>query len=224
MKVPIENLIIEVTRRCNMQCEHCLRGEQQDKDLNLNKLDKFLSNVESVGSITFTGGEPMLNSKAIYKIIDMLEKYNLECSLSLITNGTVECDYNLISKMFKFVGYDNEAIYLAVSRDEYHDVHLQNTVDSWSILAGFSEKSTNSRYLINAGNAKENGLAWRDQRIRYHNVQIEDIYLIEEVHFSVDGRLFGDCDLSYEEMKYSGGETVKQFLQRYSERVEEENE
>ena len=37
MRIKFKNLMIEVTRKCNMACAHCMRGEQQDKVIRLSK-------------------------------------------------------------------------------------------------------------------------------------------------------------------------------------------
>lgn len=35
MKIAIDDLILEVTRRCNMCCLHCLRGEAENLDADI---------------------------------------------------------------------------------------------------------------------------------------------------------------------------------------------
>ena len=55
MKYYIENLCVEVTRKCNMKCAHCLRGDAQNMDINTCYIDTLLENVSGIGSITFTG-------------------------------------------------------------------------------------------------------------------------------------------------------------------------
>jgi len=58
----IDNLIIEITRKCNFTCDHCLRGEAQNKDIDHKVIDALLdNNIEYISNITFTGGEPSLN-------------------------------------------------------------------------------------------------------------------------------------------------------------------
>ena len=34
LRVEFEELYIEVTQRCNMDCDHCLRGDGDGRDLN----------------------------------------------------------------------------------------------------------------------------------------------------------------------------------------------
>lgn len=61
----IQNLVLEITRRCNMHCAHCLRGEAEDKDMDFAVIDRILELADSVQSVTFTGGEPSLYIPAI---------------------------------------------------------------------------------------------------------------------------------------------------------------
>ena len=62
-----KDLFIEVTRRCNMSCKHCLRGDAQNLDIKLESIDLFLSKLKNkcFKRILFTGGEPSLNVEAI---------------------------------------------------------------------------------------------------------------------------------------------------------------
>jgi len=43
MKYNVSNLMIEVTRRCNMCCDHCLRGDAQDLDLDIHLAKECLA-------------------------------------------------------------------------------------------------------------------------------------------------------------------------------------
>ena len=60
-KIGVRSLILEVTRRCNMCCDHCLRGDAQDLDMQKETVDALLEQVGSIGGVTFSGGEPLLN-------------------------------------------------------------------------------------------------------------------------------------------------------------------
>ena len=37
------NLIIEITRRCNLQCDHCLRGNAESIDLDITTIDTLFN-------------------------------------------------------------------------------------------------------------------------------------------------------------------------------------
>ena len=42
------NLMLEVTRRCNLQCEHCMRGEAQNIDMPTKILKKALTQFDEI--------------------------------------------------------------------------------------------------------------------------------------------------------------------------------
>ena len=75
--IGIENLIIEVTRRCNIQCAHCLRGAAQNLDLKKESVDNLLNQVYSISGLTFSGGEPVLNVEIIEYIVDSIIKKDI---------------------------------------------------------------------------------------------------------------------------------------------------
>lgn len=58
MSIHIDSLIVEVTRKCNMECSHCLRGPGEETFLNPDHIEKLFSRIDTIGCITFTGGEP----------------------------------------------------------------------------------------------------------------------------------------------------------------------
>lgn len=74
MEIYVESLVIEVTRRCNMRCEHCLRGDAQNLDISTATLSEIAKHIYP-GSVTFTGGEPSLNVPAIKRYFELAERY-----------------------------------------------------------------------------------------------------------------------------------------------------
>lgn len=60
MEIYVNYLAIEVTRRCNMKCEHCLRGDAQNLDISTAVLSGIAKHIHPA-SVIFTGGEPSLN-------------------------------------------------------------------------------------------------------------------------------------------------------------------
>lgn len=53
-----ENLVLEVGRKCNLRCEHCLRGEAEELTMPIETAKAILDGISAIGFITFTGGEP----------------------------------------------------------------------------------------------------------------------------------------------------------------------
>ena len=86
-KPMIQELILEVTRRCNMSCAHCLRGDAQALNMPREIIDKVLDSVESIGSVLFTGGEPSLNLEVIRYFSQKL-KNSESCHILFILSQT----------------------------------------------------------------------------------------------------------------------------------------
>ena len=57
-KVSYGNLMIEVTRKCNLKCKHCMRGDAQNFELSYEAIDNLLDRMNGVQMLAFTGGEP----------------------------------------------------------------------------------------------------------------------------------------------------------------------
>lgn len=83
---------IELTRRCNMNCEFCARGEAQNIDMSTEIIDKTLDELNNfeLYSVMVTGGEIMLNKQGFIYLIDEIIRRDLKiCNCSVFTNGTV---------------------------------------------------------------------------------------------------------------------------------------
>jgi len=87
----VSDLVIEITRKCNMKCGHCLRGDAQKDILDLKVIKQFIldNDIEDIGRLTITGGEPLLVPEKIEELTQMLHflKVNLG-SFYIATNGS----------------------------------------------------------------------------------------------------------------------------------------
>lgn len=73
MDIRIDSLILEVTRRCNMCCPHCLRGDAENMDADIDLIPQIFEGITEVGTLTFSGGEPSLNTKYIRRTAHSLK-------------------------------------------------------------------------------------------------------------------------------------------------------
>lgn len=94
---PNKKLLIQITERCNLHCEHCfLSATSSGKDIEYNKFQSiilpFLKN-SSVTKVTITGGEPFLYTH-LSDVIDLLLTNNISVSIcsnaSLVTTHFLE--------------------------------------------------------------------------------------------------------------------------------------
>lgn len=117
-----------VTTACNMRCSYCyealLRGRTGAMDTSMvrSAVDYFLRSSEKRGQIgvTFFGGEPLLNMKAISEAVALLEtgaaRLGKSVSFCLTTNGTL-----LNESIIEFI-VDHD-ISVMVSLDGYREIH-----------------------------------------------------------------------------------------------------
>ena len=89
-KLDFNNFVFEVTRRCNLTCAHCARGEAQNIDLDTHYIDRAIQQMRTVENIHLTGGEPFLVPNTIEHIFNQLQVNKVRClTFTVITNGTI---------------------------------------------------------------------------------------------------------------------------------------
>lgn len=207
MKLLIGTLFLEVTRRCNMQCAHCLRGCSQCLDIPLKCIDRLFDKVEHIYSVTFTGGEPTLNLPAIeyfFKRAEELKK--LPCNFYVVTNG-MEYQLDLASLLLKWYPKmeEKDSCGVAISTDQFHE-NRDPDADVLCGLAFYSNINNNPGAIDNwvlsdRGLARENGIGL-NTRPFHPTLCIEDVaddnVEIDSLYLSANGNIVGDCDLPYE--------------------------
>lgn len=127
------NVFIEVTRRCNMCCAHCLRGDAESIDIQEKYIDAFLDNFEKgayISSLTFTGGEISLNIPAIrYTLKAVKERGIAVGSFYMVTNGkAVDKMADLAMASLEWWAYEDYFIKTGTysSKYEFRNAHIHN--------------------------------------------------------------------------------------------------
>ena len=69
MRLIFKNLMLEVTRKCNMQCAYCMRGESQNVSMDSDTVRNVFQNVSRIEQLTLTGGEPSLAPDVLLWIV-----------------------------------------------------------------------------------------------------------------------------------------------------------
>ena len=78
-----------MTRRCNLKCKFCAKGEPQDIDISKSIIDKTLDEMQGVfiNSLRVSGGEPLLVPELIEYLFDkIIEKHILINYIVIFTN------------------------------------------------------------------------------------------------------------------------------------------
>ncbi len=100
----LEQLILEVTGKCNLRCKYCIYNDTYVHNREFNKedmtfetakkaVDYFFAHGKDKISITFYGGEPLIRYELLKKVIDysikINESYKKEISFGFTTNMTL---------------------------------------------------------------------------------------------------------------------------------------
>lgn len=155
-KVIFNQLTIETTRRCNMACGHCLRGDAENVDLTGMDIDSVLDQTEAVGRLIITGGEPLLNLRAIQHLANGIVRRGIPIMrVQIITNGLIYDEkfialvkrFSEITRLTQVHGYGNKErepwrVSIGVSLDRYHEapeICKKNYIRYKNVLKGFAE-------------------------------------------------------------------------------------
>lgn len=130
-------LILLITEQCNFRCIYCYEdfkiGKMSEETI-LGVKNLVNNRIESLNSlkISFFGGEPLLNKKAIYEIskwaMELCKKYNVNYFSGIATNG-YSLDNDVFKKCFEY-GINTYQVTLDGERDE-HD-KLRPTINNKS--------------------------------------------------------------------------------------------
>lgn len=202
MKFNIDDLVIEITRQCNMSCSHCVRGPQQNKIIKTEYLETLFASVEHIGVLTISGGEPSLHPKKIIEIISIAKKHNVYIdNFYIVTNGKNITSEFLMAciELYVYCG-DNEITAVEMSQDNYHEPIYDDDCNKLTALSFFRIRD-NLSSLINQGNAEINGIGNHENRLE--NFIINDEYIQEGiVYLNCNGDLIAGCDWSYENQEH----------------------
>lgn len=206
-KIGVRSLILEVTRRCNMCCDHCLRGDAQNLDMEKQTVDALLEQVGSIGTITFSGGEPSLNIPLIRYFFERAREFGvMPYAFYVVTNGK-ENQMDLATALLEVYPEMEEPEYCGVSLsvDQFHE-----DLDQFPIVKGLAFYSAqkehkdfwDEKWILRRGRAYENGLGSADSTKEFCiEDDGQDGIMVEELYVSAEGCIYPDCNLSYEEMR-----------------------
>lgn len=222
MKTNLNNLVLEVTRRCNLECGHCLRGDPQNRDLDIDVIYALFNRVNYISEISFTGGEPSIAAPHIDRILSVAKEKNVEIGNFYLATNAVEISDYFLRTIFDWWLYcsDNETTALHWSNSYYHDSQgcPENNRKKLSAFkfAGpkHEEDSFDFRYYDPSNAGGSSGLVM-DGRGRYQTNRGKDEFIspvpveyydnsatVEElIYITVDGTIISGCDFSYETME-----------------------
>lgn len=201
----INDLVIETTRKCNMSCYHCLRGEPQKMMMKKEYIDSLLYQVDEIGSVCFTGGEPTLNLPIMEYFLKSVQDKNIMVNnFYIVTNGLkVTEEFVLFClKMYSYCD-DKEQCSVQVSNDYPHQIEGEYNIELLDGLKFFSKKFEKDNYnygrdsfLKPEGRAKKIG-GGVNIVPDLNNLDEDDLSEIT-YYLNCKGEIINGCDWSYE--------------------------
>ena len=198
MEIIYRELGIELTRRCNERCKHCLRGDAMDTDLSKEVIDSLFdnNNIRLIENIYLSGGEPTMNSKALSYLVDkIIEKKVVVGTYRVIINGTYyEEEFgNAIRRLHEYidrVGWNREFNVryadsfgrIGISQDQYHKTAKPEVLDKLRELPSkivILDDNYNPSKLLPYGRALDNDLSSIEPDIS-KLTNIEDSYIVNK--------------------------------------------
>lgn len=204
-----DTMVFEVTRRCNMACKHCMRGDAQCVDMSDEVIDKALENVGEITNITFTGGEPTLNVQAIRHVLDVCKAREIPVySFYLVTNGkTVTTDF--LTAMIEWYAYtqkfDGDYSAVALSRDIFHEDIPSGNRYLLRSLSFYNEEDKNTDFTIYSPQELGRARSMSATQPRCicepdYTIDGQDIFFADGlVTVTADGLYLPVCDYEYAE-------------------------
>lgn len=221
-QISVQELILEVGRRCNMHCDHCLRGPQENDAMSFETVTKVLDSVSRLGAITFTGGEPTLYADFICKVIDYIMAKQIDVYGFYIASNGKEVNAQLMFKLAEFYAYCEEiggdaenlcSFDVSIGKDGlFHEEIPSLNLSLLKVFCFVHTRVDNPDSIIPEGNALENGLgsqcfkpfsyAFRmaddGSDVTSDYFETEDGPNVEMVYVNALGEILPDCDFSYD--------------------------
>lgn len=233
--IQISNLILEVTRKCNLKCAHCLRGDVQRMTMSNAVIFKAMGWIDSISTLTITGGEPSLAPEVLEYLLETFRwKRTQVGAFYIVTNGMPHNRYRrFLDAVEHLYGWCDEqsACTLTVSRDQYHpfndnhwrnlekfEVHDENGKHWGEYPPYFYPDARNHRIERALGEGRaiktQTGFEPQEQQKPWELDSVGDYVIDPEVYISANGNVCSACNMSFDRIDAeSRGNVLETSLQ-----------
>ena len=222
-KISISDLSIEITRRCNMICEHCLRGNAQKINIKEEYIENVLKQCDMISNVTFSGGEPSLYVKAIEQFISLVNKYKIQIgSFYIATNGKKIKEDFLVAVCKLYAMCDEpEMCAIEISKDVFHKENEDTNPILLNALSFVRYRNEDDDYYDD----------WRNEGLYNYNFGvgidnekeefiIEDNYISEgNLYLNAKGQIIAGGNWSYKSQRKhmicNSNDNILENIQKY---------
>jgi len=237
MKLYYSRLQFELTRRCNQECAHCCRGDAQNIDLTKETVDEFFAknDIDTIGTLLFSGGEPTLNGEMLEYIVDKIIEKDIMVGMFMLGINGLTYSEELVRGLNKLKDYiiaksltkKHCPGLLIISQDQFHkdaDKEVVNKLSELSYLSPIEKVVTPRERLLPYGRAYTNKLSTQDPNIteltdyqknyRIKEYEGETYLIISYQYIAANGNIINDGCQSYDLMdQYALGNIKEQKIE-----------
>lgn len=96
-----------MTRKCNMNCKFCARGNSQNLDINKSIIDKTLNEMKDtyIEVLRISGGEPLMVPKLIIYLLNKIIELKIQVNNVVIFTNGLKTDLQLCQMIMDFLQY-----------------------------------------------------------------------------------------------------------------------
>ncbi|WP_243342783.1 radical SAM protein [Anaerococcus sp. AGMB09787] len=182
--INLKTLYVVPSASCNMKCDYCfvyknkyisngyLNMTRTISEILINRVFEYIENNREEFILIFYGGEPLLNKKEFFYIVETLRKKGFTYKISMITNATL-----LDEEVIKFLSKYNVSV--GISIDGPNNINERRGYNNKVFNNALDKKELLDKYSINFGisltltekviNNFENVIKW------YRNENIKNI-------------------------------------------------
>lgn len=112
---------VEITRRCNKVCQHCMKGDAQNVTITTTIIDRIFEDIQDVTRLLLNGGEVLLELDKVEYFLTKAatSPWNVR-EIECTTNGTI-CNRKIVDLCEDFCIKKSCVAVIRISNDEFHD-------------------------------------------------------------------------------------------------------
>ena len=146
--IQVRDLAIEVTNKCNLNCDFCYANSNtKNEQLSIEKMKRAMDIVNPTG-IAFTGGEPLVRHDDIVEMLPYAQKFIGDDfkGIRIETNATLPIDFNAFT-----LNGSPKGIHFNVSLDGMKELHeSQRGIGTYDKVVDFIKEAGDRGYWITA--------------------------------------------------------------------------
>lgn len=208
MLLHLKHLLLEVTRKCNMACPHCMRGDAENLSMDYAVIDRIFEDTRQIDHLVLTGGEPSLAPYVIQQILYRARVW--KCSIHSFFCATNAKTYSqpFVDALCGLYDYCKHPEYctLTVTIDPYHEPADPDVIGRYRALPFYRpvfEYGSNLPYpILTEGRAQKNGIGQSEIPIKdcIYDVDYNGFSCTfgDTVYVNAKGGVLLNADLSYQ--------------------------